>query len=83
MNLIFVSPIRESLNILFVGDRIDKDINAAVKTGMQAVLKKAYTNIGKKIPKGVWKINQLSELPGLIEQINGEAQEFAQCRPER
>jgi len=60
-------------NILFVGDRIDKDINAAVKTGMQAVLKKAYTNIGKKIPKGVWKINQLCELPGLIEQINGEA----------
>jgi len=60
-------------NILFVGDRIDKDINAAVKTGMHAVLKKAYTNIGKKTPKGVWKINQLSELPGLIEKINNEA----------
>ena len=39
---------------------------------MQAVLKTAYTNAGKKIPKGAWKINQLSELPGLIEKINGK-----------
>ena len=57
-------------NILFVGDRIDVDIKPAAKTGMQAVLKEAYTNIGKKIPKGVWKINRLSELPDLIEKIN-------------
>jgi len=57
-------------NILFVGDRVDNDIKAAVKAGMTAVLKAAYTNVGKKIPKGVWKINQLSELPGLIEKIN-------------
>jgi FMN phosphatase YigB (HAD superfamily) len=40
--------------------------------GMGAVLKEAYTNIGKKIPRGVWMINQLSELPALIEKINGE-----------
>jgi HAD superfamily hydrolase (TIGR01549 family) len=59
-------------NIMFVGDRINTDIKPAVKTGMQAVLKEAYTNTGKKIPKGVWKINQLRELPGLIEKINGE-----------
>ena len=59
-------------NIMFVGDRLDKDIKAAVKTGMPAVLKKAYTNAGKKIPKGVWKINQLSELPALIEKNNAE-----------
>jgi len=57
-------------NILFVGDRIDKDIRPAIKLGMQAVLKTAYTNTGKKIPEGTWKINQLSELPSLIESIN-------------
>jgi HAD superfamily hydrolase (TIGR01549 family) len=59
-------------DVLFVGDRIDKDIVPALKAGMQAVLKEAYTNTGKKIPKGVWKINQLSELPNLVEKINGE-----------
>lgn len=57
-------------NILFVGDRIDKDIRPAAKIGMKAVLKTAYTNIDKKLPKGVWKINRLCELPGLIEKIN-------------
>jgi putative hydrolase of the HAD superfamily len=60
-------------NILFVGDRIDKDIRPAVKVGMQAVLKTAYTNAGKKTPKGAWKIDQLSELPVLIEKINAES----------
>jgi len=59
-----------SENILYVGDRIDKDIRPALRSGMRAVLKNAYTNNGKKIPKGAWKINQLSELPALIEQIN-------------
>ncbi|MFZ0034286.1 MAG: HAD family hydrolase [Sedimentisphaerales bacterium] len=57
-------------NIMFVGDRINTDIEPATKTGMQAVLKEAYTNIGKKIPKDVWKISQISELPGLIEKTN-------------
>jgi putative hydrolase of the HAD superfamily len=59
-------------NILFIGDRLDKDIKPALRLGMQAVLKAAYTNIGKKIPDGIHKINQLSELPPLIEKINGE-----------
>ncbi len=59
-------------NILFVGDRIDTDIKPAVKLGMKAVLKAAYTNTGRKIPKGAWKINQLSELPELIEKFNAE-----------
>ena len=59
-------------NILFVGDRINRDVKGAVKTGMQAVLKEAYTNTGRKIPKGVWKISRLSELPALIEKINAE-----------
>ena len=57
-------------NILFVGDRINQDVKAAAKAGMQAVLKEAYTNAGEKLPKGVWKINQLSELPALIEKNN-------------
>jgi len=59
-------------NIMFVGDRIDTDVKPAAKTGMRAVLKEAYTNTGKKIPKSVWKINWLSELPGLVEKINCE-----------
>ena len=63
-----ISEIME--NILFVGDRIDSDIRPAIRSGMQAALKTAYTNDGKKTPKGAWKINQISELPVLIEKIN-------------
>jgi HAD superfamily hydrolase (TIGR01549 family) len=59
-------------NIMFVGDRIDKDVKPAAKAGMWAVLKAAYTNIGKKIPEGIWKINQIAELPALVEKINAE-----------
>ena len=59
-------------SILFVGDRINKDIKPAMKAGMKAVLKAAYTNAGKKLPKGAWKINRLSELPELIGKINGK-----------
>jgi len=59
-------------NILFVGDHIDEDIKAAMKTGMLTVLKAAYTNRGKKLPEGAWKINRLSELPSLIKKINGQ-----------
>jgi len=59
-------------DILFVGDRINKDISPALKVGMQTVLKEAYTNVGKEIPKGVWRISRLSELPGLVEKINGK-----------
>jgi HAD superfamily hydrolase (TIGR01549 family) len=57
-------------NIMYVGDHIANDITPAMEAGMQAVLKAAYTNVGKKIPKQAWKINQLSELPALIEKIN-------------
>ena len=59
-----------SENILYVGDRIDKDIKPAIRSSMQVVLKAAYTNAGKKTPRGAWKINRLCELPGLIEKIN-------------
>ena len=60
-------------NILFVGDHINKDVKAAMKIGMHAVLKAAYTNAGKKIPNGIIKITQLAELPALIEKINTES----------
>ena len=57
-------------NIMYVGDRIDKDINPALKIGMHAVMKDAYTNAGKTPPDGAWKITHISELPALIEKIN-------------
>jgi len=59
-------------NILFVGDRINKDIKPALMLDMPAVLKEAYTNKGRKVPNGAYTINKLSELPGLIEEINNE-----------
>jgi putative hydrolase of the HAD superfamily len=59
-------------NILYVGDRIDKDIEPALKVGMKPVLKTAYTNAGKTPPDGVLEINELSKLPTLIKQINAE-----------
>ncbi|UCG59835.1 MAG: HAD family hydrolase [Phycisphaerales bacterium] len=57
-------------NILYVGDRVDKDIRPAVKAGMQVVLKEAYTNAGKKTPDGAWRVGHLAELPSLVENIN-------------
>ena len=57
-------------NIMFVGDHINNDVRAAAKIGMKAVLKAAYTNAGKRTPRGAWKINNLAELPELIQKIN-------------
>jgi HAD superfamily hydrolase (TIGR01549 family) len=64
-------------NIMFVGDKINKDIKTSAKIGMKAVLKAAYTNAGKKTPKGTWKITRLSELPELIKKINAESSQFS------
>ena len=57
-------------NIMYVGDRIDKDAKPALELGMKSVIKTAYTNTSKSIPEGTLKINKLSELPELIEKIN-------------
>jgi HAD superfamily hydrolase (TIGR01549 family) len=57
-------------NVLFVGDRIDKDIRPALATGMRAALKDAYTNRGRENPPGAWRIQRIAELPALIEQVN-------------
>ena len=53
----------EPQKILFVGDRIDTDINGALKAGMKPILKSAYTNKDKPTPPGVRKIDLISELP--------------------
>jgi putative hydrolase of the HAD superfamily len=47
-------------NILFVGDRINKDVNGAIKAGMKPVLISAYTNAGKKRPEGTIEIEKIS-----------------------
>ncbi len=57
-------------NIMFVGDRIDKDIRPALKLGMTAVLKHAYTNYTWKLPRGAHKVEHIRELPKLINSIN-------------
>ena len=59
-------------NILFVGDRLNKDIEPALKAGMGAALKSAYTNEGKTPPAGVWKIDRIAELPGFVEKVNAK-----------
>ncbi len=57
-------------NIIYVGDRIDKDIKGATAVGMTAVLKDAYTNKRKTAPNGTYRISRLSELPNVIDKIN-------------
>ena len=60
----------EPKKTMFVGDRLDNDIKGAMKARMLPVLKRAYTNEGKRVPQGVLKINSISELPEVIEKIN-------------
>jgi len=61
----------EPANIIYVGDRINKDVKGALRAGMKPVLKKAYTNAGKKAPDGVERIDNIAELPELVQAING------------
>ncbi len=57
-------------NIMFIGDRINKDVKPALRAGMTAVLKKAHTNFGKQLPGGAYRIENISELPALIDTLN-------------
>jgi len=57
-------------NIMYVGDRIDKDMLPALNLGMIPALKRARANAGKTVPLGVHAIDKLSQLPDLAEQIN-------------
>ena len=58
--------------ILFVGDRINKDVEGALKVGMIPVLKRAYTNKGKTVPEGVHVIERISELADIVRSYNGQ-----------
>lgn len=60
----------EPAHILFVGDRMDKDVRGARNAGMIPVLKHAYTNKKKGVPEGVFRIQSICELPNLIETLN-------------
>ena len=57
-------------NIMYVGDRIDKDIIPSIKLNITPVLKKAYTNHGKTPPQGTINIEKISQLPEIIKNIN-------------
>lgn len=56
-------------NIMYIGDRIDKDVKGSRNAGMVPVLKRAYTSEGLNPGKGVHIIENISELPELIEAI--------------
>ena len=60
-------------NILFVGDRIYIGHQAGVESGDAGGFKDAYTNTGKEVPSGVWRIDKISELPMIIEKVNAES----------
>lgn len=57
----------ECEKIIYVGDRIDNDVVGASQAGMLPVLLKAYTNEKKNIPADVAYIENITDLPGLIE----------------
>jgi len=61
--------------IVFVGDLIKKDVAGAQAAGMIPVLKTAYSNAGRSLPSGVYRIDRIADLPALIETINRNAQE--------
>jgi HAD superfamily hydrolase (TIGR01549 family) len=56
-------------HILYVGDRIDCDMKPALRLGMHAALRPAYTNHGRRVPAGARMIEHLADLPSLIEAI--------------
>ena len=56
-------------DIMFVGDRLDNDVNPAVKVGMTAVLKSTSENASKKLPRRAFRVDTLAQLPGLVEKI--------------
>ncbi len=56
--------------IVFVGDRMDKDVRGAQNAGMIPVLRHAYTNQKKDIPAEIFRIQSIKELPELIESLN-------------
>ncbi len=56
--------------IVYVGDRLDNDVEGARKVGMTPVLIRAYTNKAIKIPPGLLCIDSIAQLPELIKRLN-------------
>jgi HAD superfamily hydrolase (TIGR01549 family) len=55
--------------IVYVGDRLDFDVDGSAKAGMLPILIRAFTNENKDIPAGVVCINDNTELPDAIRGI--------------
>ena len=51
---------------LFVGDRVDTDVEGALAAGMIPVFKRMAINRDKRVPAGVITINRLAELPAAV-----------------
>lgn len=60
----------EPAKIVYVGDRIDKDVKGSLSAGMRPILKKAYTNFNKRPPGGTVVIEKIAELPDVIACFN-------------
>ncbi len=60
----------EPQKTLFVGDRVDTDVNGALAAGMVPVFKRMAINRNLRVPAGVITIHKLAELPSLVEQLN-------------
>ncbi len=60
----------EPERIAFVGDLINKDVIGSQAAGMTAVLKTAHSNAGQAAPPNTHRIDQIADLPSLIEQLN-------------
>jgi putative hydrolase of the HAD superfamily len=54
---------------LFVGDRVDTDVNGALAAGMIPVFKRMAINRDKQVPAGVVTITKLAELPAVVEKL--------------
>jgi putative hydrolase of the HAD superfamily len=58
---------------LFVGDRVDTDVNGALAAGMIPVFKRMAINRNLRVPEGAIVINKLAELPAVVESLEGRA----------
>lgn len=54
---------------LFVGDRVDTDVNGAFAAGMIPVFKRMAINRDVQVPDGVITIHKLAELPAVVKAI--------------
>jgi FMN phosphatase YigB (HAD superfamily) len=69
--------------IVYVGDRIDFDVNGSSKAGMLPILRKAYTNENKQVPPGVEYIKDNTELADAIRRQCDIPKPTAETKPEQ